>query len=331
MTTRRTFLTAATAATAAAALPTALRAQPAPLKVRLGIVTVSSQMALELGVTQGMFKSQGFEVEVHKLVSGIQANQALASGQVDWSAGGIESTITAASVGLAFKPYAMYAKSGDSLGLLVRRSSGIHNFADLKGKRIAVVVGTASAQGLSDVLAAHGLSNADVKIVNANFGNMGQMLLSGAVDGMAGLEPFLTVTQEKIGKNGLLLTRFGKYVQGGGFFLITDAWAAKYPDKIVPALIGMAEAQRFVRQNLARASKLIAPFLGADPAIIQRSSKFLRFTWDIDPFTIKSLRQTSIYLAANKFIPKPVDINTLIAPALKATAELRRRRPDLVP
>lgn len=327
MTTRRTFLGAG----AAMALPAIVRAEPARIKVRLGIVTVSSQMALEIGVTQGMFARGGFDVEVHKLTSGVQANQALAAGQVEWSAGGIESTIIAASARLAFRPYAMYAKGGDSLGLLVRRSSGIRSIADVKGKRIAVVIGTASAQGLSDVLAANGMTDADVQRVNATFGNMGQMLLSGAVDGMAGLEPFLTATQEKLGQNGLLLTRFGKYVQGGGFFLIGDTWAAAHPDRVVPALIGLAEAQRFIRQDLARAAKLIAPFLGADPGIIERSSKVLQFAWDIDPFTIKSLHQTSIYLASNKFIPKPVDIDALIAPALKATAELRRRRPDLVP
>ena len=327
MITRRALL----AATAAAPLPAIARAAPAPLKVRLGIVTVASQMALELGVTQHMFAGQGFDVEVHKLTSGIQANQALAAGQVDWSAGGIESTIIAASAGLAFKPYAMYAKGGDSLGLLVRRSSGIRSIADIKGKRIAVVVGTASAQGLADVLAANGMADTDVQYINANFGNMGQMLLSGAVDGMAGLEPFLTATQEKLGKNGLLLTRFGKYVQGGGFFLIGDAWAKARPDKIVPALIGMAEAQKFIRQDLARAAKLIAPFLKADPAIIERSSTVLQFAWDIDPFTLRSLHQTSLYLAAHKFIPKPIDAAVMMAPALKATAALRQRRPDLVP
>jgi ABC-type nitrate/sulfonate/bicarbonate transport system substrate-binding protein len=318
-------------AATAAAWPAIARAAPGKLKVRLGIVTVSSQMALELAVTQGMFAKAGFDVEVHKLASGIQANQALAAGQVDWSAGGIESTITAASAGLAFKPYAMYAKGGDSLGLLARRSSGIRTVADLKGKRIAIVVGTASAQGLSDVLAAHGMTDADVRRVNATFGNMGQMLLSGAVDAMAGLEPFLTATQEKLGANGILLTRFGKYVQGGGFFLIADAWASAHPDRIVPALIGLAEAQKFIREDLARAAKLIAPFLGADPGIIERSSTVLEFTPGIDPFTMRSLRQTSVYLAEHKFVPKPVDIDALMAPALKATAELRQRRPDLSP
>ena len=67
--------------------------------------------------------------------------------------------------------------------------------------------------------------------VNANYGNMGQMLIAGAVDAMAGLEPFLTLTEEKMEGKGALLLRLGKYVQGGGLFLITDKWAAANPDQ----------------------------------------------------------------------------------------------------
>ena len=38
--------------------------------------------------------------------------------------------------------------------------------------------------------------------VNANYGNMGQMLIAGSVDAMAGLEPFLTLTAGEDGGQG---------------------------------------------------------------------------------------------------------------------------------
>ena len=281
---------------------TAAVAAATPLKVSLGIVTVSSQMALDIAATQGIFARHGFDVEVHPLASGAQANQALAANQVDWSAGGIESTIIAASAGLPFKPYAMYAKGGDSLGLLVRRDAKIGSPVDLKGKRIAVVAGTASAQGLSDLLQANHIEDADVRRVNANFGTMGQMLASGAVDGMVGLEPFLTVTQDRLGDSVVLLTRFGRYVQGGGFF-------RHHPDA---------------------AAHLVAPFLNTDADVIARSSKVFDFAFDIDSFTIASLRKTSDYLARQKMIPQPVDVDRLIAPAIRVTSDLRQQRPDLL-
>ena len=43
-------------------------------------------------------------------------------------------------------------------------------------------------------------------------------LVQGAVDAIVGLEPFLTVTQDLMGDKAVMLTRLGRYVQGGGFF-----------------------------------------------------------------------------------------------------------------
>lgn len=300
------------------------------LKVRLGVVTVSSQMAFYIAAVKGMFAKQGFDVKVIPLTSGVQANQALAANQVDWSAGGIESTITAASTGMPFKPYAMYAKGGDSLGILVRKDAGIHDAHDLIGKRIAVVSGTGSAQGLSSYLQANGIKDDQVRRVNTTFGAMGQMLISGAVPAMVGLEPFLTVTRERLGDQAVLLTRFGKYVQGGGFFLISDKWARAHPDRIEPAIEALAQAQQFIRRHPRQAAQIEAGFIKADPGIIERSSTAFQFTPDIDSFTISSLLKTSEYLTAAKVIDKPVDVSAMLAPAQKFTKELRQQHPDLL-
>ena len=61
-----------------------------PLKVRIGMVTVASQMALQIGRDKGIFAKYGFDVDIKPLTSGVQANQALAADQVEWSAGGVE-------------------------------------------------------------------------------------------------------------------------------------------------------------------------------------------------------------------------------------------------
>ena len=189
-----------------------------------------------------------------KLATGVQANQALAAGQVDWSGGGVESTVVAWATDLPFKAYSMYATGGDSYGILVRNEANIRSVKDLKGKRVAVPQGTGPAQGLGQVMQEAGLARDDVQRVNANFGNMGPMLVSGAVDAMAGLEPFLTLTQEQMAGKASLLLRLGKYVQGGGLFLISDKWAAAHPDKVADAVAALWELQQWVRQNSKEAT-----------------------------------------------------------------------------
>ena len=94
------------------------------VKVRFGILTTASQAAFYVGTQKGIFQKYGFDVEVKSLATGVQANQALAANQVDWGGGGVESTVVAWANSLPFNVYAMYAKSGDSYGILVRNESG---------------------------------------------------------------------------------------------------------------------------------------------------------------------------------------------------------------
>lgn len=277
------------------------------VKVRFGILTTASQAAFYVGVKKGIYAKYGFDVEVKSLATGVQANQALAANQVDWSGGGVESTVVAWARALPFKPYSMYAKSGDSYGILVRNESNIHSPKDLKGKSVAVPQGTAPAQGLSQVMQQAGLARDDVKRVNATYGSMGQMLIQGAVDAMCGLEPFLTLTAEKMEGKATLMMRLGKYVQGGGFFLISDQWAAAHPDKLADAVAALWESQQWVRKNPKEAAAIQAEFLKVEPRIVEVTFKWLNYDPLIDDFTRQSLEKTSQYLAAEKLIPEAVD------------------------
>ena len=277
------------------------------VKVRFGILTTASQAAFYVGTKKGIFAKYGFDVEIQSLATGVQANQALAAGQVDWSGGGVESTVVAWANKLPFKAYSMYASGGDSYGILVRNDANIKKPVDLKGKKVAVPQGTAPAQGLNQLLVQAGLPRDSVQRVNANYGNMGQMLIAGSVDAMAGLEPFLTLTQEKMGDQATLLLRLGKLVQGGGLFLITDQWAAANPTKVADAVAALWESQQYVRQNPKESAAIEAEFLKVEPRIVEVTFKWLKYDPLIDDFTRQSLDTTAKYLAAEKLIP--VEIN----------------------
>jgi ABC-type nitrate/sulfonate/bicarbonate transport system substrate-binding protein len=301
-----------------------------PVKVRFGILTTGSQAAFIVGAKQGIFAKHGFDVDVLTLATGAQANQALAANQVDWSGGGIESTVVAWATGLPFKAYAMYAKGGDSYGILVRNDANIRVPADLAGKKVAVPQGTAPAQGLSQVMKHAGLAPDAVKRVNATYGNMGQMLVQGSVDAMVGLEPYLTLTDEVMAGKATLLMRLGKEVQGGGFFLITDAWAKAHPDKIEDAVAGLWESQQWVRQHQAEAAKIAAEYLKVEPRLVEAAFKTLQYKPDVDDFTRTSIKWTSEYLASEGLIPKAVDPAEYLGELDKVTKALQAKSPGLL-
>ena len=300
------------------------------VKVRFGILTTASQAAFYVGAKKGIFEKYGFDVEIQPLATGVQANQALAAGQVDWSGGGVESTVVSWANGLPFKAYSMYAKGGDSYGILVRKDANINSPKDLKGKRIAVPQGTAPAQGLNQLVQEAGLARDDVQRVNANYGNMGQMLIAGSVEAMAGLEPFLTLTQEKLGDQASILLRLGKQVQGGGLFLITNQWAAANPTKIADAVAALWESQQWVRQNPKEAAVIQAEFLKVEPRIVEVTFKWLNYHPLIDDFTQTSLQKTADYLAAEKLIPNAIKPADYLIELNKVVDEVKAKHPKLL-
>ncbi len=304
--------------------------EPKPLKVRFGIVTTASQAAFTVGVETGIFRKHGFDVEVVTLGTGAQANQALAANQVDWSGGGIESTVVSWATGLPFKAYAMYAKGGDSYGILVRNDANIHTPADLRGKKIAVPQGTAPAAGLDHVIRGAGLPADAIRRVNANYGNMGAMLVQGSVDAIVGLEPFLTITEDLMQGKATVLMRLGKEVQGGGLFLITDAWAKAHADRVDEAVAALWEAQQFVRKSPAEAAKVEAAFLKVDPKFVISAFKWLTYDPVVDEFTRSSLKKTGDYLADEGLIAGKIDVLHHLEAVDRVTTALRAEHPGLL-
>lgn len=306
------------------------QATPPLTKVRFGILTTASQAAFTVGIQAGIFRKHGFEVEVTPLATGAQANQALAADQVDWSGGGIESTVVAWATGLPFTAYAMYAKGGDSYGILVRKESNINSAADLRGKTVAVPQGTAPAQGLSQVVLKAGLPADSVKRVNAAYGAMGQMLVQGSVDAMVGLEPFLTLTEDVMQGKAMMLMRLGKFVQGGGFFLITDKWAKANPDKVNNAVMAVWESQQWLRTHVDEATAFEATYLKVKPEYITAAFKWLSYDPLVDDFTRESIKSTSSYLATEGLISKQVDIDKNLKKLDEVTAELKGKAAGLL-
>jgi ABC-type nitrate/sulfonate/bicarbonate transport system substrate-binding protein len=147
---------------------------------------------------------------------------------------------------------------------------------------------------------------------------------------MAGLEPFLTLTEEKMAGQGVLLMRMGKYVQGGGLFLITDKWAAANPTKIVDAVAALWESQQWVRRNPKEAAAIEAEFLKVEPRIVEVSFKVLDYSPLIDDFTAKSLQTTADYLAAEKLITAPVKPADHLGTLNRITAEVKAKYPKLL-
>jgi sulfonate transport system substrate-binding protein len=169
-------------------------AEPLPKTIRVAVGTQGNfgkprpsgllGYGLEKGFFDAEFAKDGIKIEVVSFAGdGVQMNEALANRQVDFSGGGTLPNV----IGLAGWNNAhivFVQRTGAGQYLLTRTS--IHDFAELKGKRIGVQFGNISHILTVALLAAHHINESDVTWVNLPTPEQKAALISGAVDAISG-------------------------------------------------------------------------------------------------------------------------------------------------
>jgi len=199
--------TAAPVATTAAVAATTAKAGGAMDTVKAVHVAGLFFAPFYVALDKGYFKEQNIEVSLDKAGAGAEVMAFLAQGQIDMGAVGLSAaTFNALNKGFDFKVIASAgiapAKNAPSK-FEVRKAlvdgGQVKKISDLKGKKIAVAGGTASAGAYLAVkaLQTDGLSAKDVEFVNLPNPDMLQALKNGAVDAALMGTPFSTQAIEQ--------------------------------------------------------------------------------------------------------------------------------------
>ena len=188
---------------------------------------------------EDFFANEGIEVKWELFTYGPPMMEALASGDIDIATGlGAAPALTSYANGSDVE--FIYQQIGDfsSVGLLVREDSGITSLEDLKGKKVATAVGSAAHISFLQGLELHGLTEADIEVVNLAAADQLTPLLAGEIDAVATWEPF---TSQIANTEGL-----------------TDIWRISDDNVISPALI--AANATFAHENPEIVAKYIQIF-----------------------------------------------------------------------
>lgn len=176
-------------------------------------------------------------------------------------------------------------EGGSAYALVVKPDSPIRTAADLKGKSVSFMKGTVLHYFIANLLEKQGLSLKDIKAVQATSFGTG-LLDKGAADAVIVTEPFLTEL-ETAGKIRVIATG-AEYTPSLNYLVASDAALA---DPAKAKAIGdlaarAARAQRWQRENVAKAAPALAKRYNVSPAIaakiIERSpSKYTPIDADI--------------------------------------------------
>lgn len=127
-------------------------------------------------------KATGWTIDWRVFDSGADVIAAMASGDVKVAELGSSPLAIAATQGVDLKMFMLSYTIGDSESLIARNGAGIEKLSDIKGKRVAVPVGSTAHFSLMGAIAHAGLKPADVTVMTMKPDQIAAAWSQGAID-----------------------------------------------------------------------------------------------------------------------------------------------------
>ena len=201
---------------------------------------------MQVARAEGKFDAAtGWTIEWRQFGSGTEVIAAMASGDVQLAELGSSPLAIGASQGLDIQLFMIAEGLGTAESLIARNGSGITTLEDLRGKKVAVPVGSTAHYSLMGALAHAGIAESEVTIVNLPADQIAAAWDTEQVDAAFIWEP----VQNQILQTGTLIVGADQTAAWG--FPTFDGWvvntefAAAHPDQMV------AFAKTFNAENLA--------------------------------------------------------------------------------
>ena len=228
---------------------------------------------MQVAASEGKFsEATGWDVEWRKFASGADVIAAMASGDIKMAELGSSPLAIAASQGLDIEMIMLAQVIGNAESLIVRDGAGIEDLAGLKGKRIAVPVGSTAHFSLMGALQHAGLGPNDVTVMSMPPDQIAAAWEQGAIDAAFIWQP----VQNQIMKTGKRLVGADQTAEWG--YPTFDAWvvnktfAAENGDAVAAFVRTVDEANAAYLKDPAAWTadsepvKVIASYTGAEPA-----------------------------------------------------------------
>jgi len=177
-----------------------------------------------------LFKQQGLTAEFKPFAAGPAMLPALASNEIDVGWMGEFPAVTGFVNGLPLRIFMVQSMLQTDVRLVANPATNAKTVADLKGKKIAVTIGSTSHFHLLRALAAAGLTQTDVSVVNLAPANMAAAYFAGQVDAILTWEPGVGEIEAKGGVRIATTQSLGTIT--GLFGVVREEYLTKNKDAV---------------------------------------------------------------------------------------------------
>lgn len=250
---------------------TTARAEYDPKVLRIGFQKSASLLSLlkAQGSLEKRLAPQGVEVKWIEFPAGPQLLEGLNVGAVDFGYVGEAPPIFAQAAGAKFV-YAGYEEASPSAeAVIVQKTSGIRNVADLKGKKIALNKGSNVHYLLVKLLEKHGLKYADIQPVFLAPADARAAFERGSVDAWVIWDPYTAASEKQIGAR--VLADGSGVVHNYAYYLADRQYALKRPETIALVIDELRKHGQWINRNYSEAATQIAPLQGLDADVVEKT------------------------------------------------------------
>lgn len=230
--------------------------------------TYQPEVALvHVAVANGYFEEEGLDIQPVMRMFGKPALQAVLDNKADFATVAETPIMFSILNGEKIFVIAEIASSGKNNAVVTRKDTGITDPSMLKGKTIGVSHGTTGDFFLDSLLTANGLTRDSVKIVEVKPDDMLEALVSGRIDAACTWNYPLTLIQQELGDNALVFFDEDIYTETFNIAVKQD-FLSKNPEAAEKLLRALVKAEKFTRENPAKAQVIFSKFANVEPALV---------------------------------------------------------------
>ena len=238
--------------------------------------------------------------------------EAMGAGSIDFGTAGDAPPIFGQAAGVPLVYVAVEPATPHSEAVIVPEGSPIRSIADLRGRRIALNKGSNVHNLLVRVLAAGGMTPADVTSVFLKPSDARPAFENGSVDAWAIWDPYLSAAQvalktrtisDGVGPGGQVIDENRQYFFG------TRDFVTAHPDVIRAMMADLRQTDAYGATHREEVVRLLAPAMGMDPVAVRQAVGRLNF--DVQPVTpanMASQQAIADTFASLRLIPTKIDI-----------------------
>lgn len=278
--------------------------------VRVGVQATEyvQYLEAEYGYFTEAFEENGAEIEFINFESGPAITEALASDSLDIGFLGELPVLTAASAGNPIKIIGSGASSMNGIALIVPEGSDITSLEQLKGKTVAFTVGTAGHEFIINAMESVGLGESDINGLNVANPNIEATLLSGDVDAVVTVGPFIYKIENT--NEGHVLVDNTDIYKPVSSIIAGQTFLDNYPELAKLFLQTWHEVAGFATENREEVEQVLAARQDTDLEYFKRFEVAFEDGWTEEK--TETLKTTEKFLLDHDLVAEEIDPESIV-------------------